>query len=81
VKELGMSDEELQYSMRVPNPERMYAVYAAMKRGMSQKRVFDLTNIDPWFLAQFGELLEVEDFMAKFRGNLTGLTKEDLQQV
>lgn len=81
MKELEFTDEQLKYAMRVPNPDRMYAIYAAMRRGMSQKRVFDLTNVDPWFLSQFGELLEVEDFMLKFAGNLKGLTKEDLQQV
>ena len=81
VKELEWSWDELKYALRTPNPERMYALYAAMKRGMSQKEAFDLTAIDPWFLAQLGELLEVEDFLGHFKGNLGELTKEDLVQV
>eukprot|EP00271_Cylindrocystis_brebissonii_P008840 TRINITY_DN23354_c0_g1_i1.p1 TRINITY_DN23354_c0_g1~~TRINITY_DN23354_c0_g1_i1.p1 ORF type:complete len:1212 (+),score=289.35 TRINITY_DN23354_c0_g1_i1:130-3765(+) len=81
IKELSWSMEEIKYALRVPNPERMYSVYAAMKRGMSQKEVFDLSAIDPWFLAQFGDLLDTEEFLTKFAGKLTELTKEDLYQV
>ncbi|CAI5503306.1 unnamed protein product [Closterium sp. Naga37s-1] len=81
VKQLEWSLDDLKYSMRVPNPDRMYAIYAAMKRGMSQRQVQQLTNMDPWYLSQMGELLEVEDFMGKLDGNLRALTKEDMQQI
>ena len=78
---MDWSWEQLKYALRVPNPDRMYAVYAAMKRGMSQKEIFDLTAIDPWFLSQFGDLLDVENFLGNFQGKLQELTKEDLKQV
>ena len=81
VKELSWSWEELKYALRVPNPERMTALYAAMKRGMSEREAFRLTAIDPWFLSQLGELMDCEDFMSKFENNLKGLTKEDIKQV
>lgn len=81
VKQLDLSWEEIKYALRVPNPDRMYAIYAAMKRGMSQKEVFDLTAIDPWFLAQFGDLLDTEDFLSKFAGKLPELTKDDMVEV
>ncbi|CAI5971398.1 unnamed protein product [Closterium sp. NIES-64] len=81
VKQLEWSLDDLKYSMRVPNPDRMYAIYAAMKRGMSQRQVQQLTNMDPWYLSQMGELLEVEDFMGKLDGNLRALTKDDMQQI
>ncbi|CAI5494907.1 unnamed protein product [Closterium sp. Naga37s-1] len=80
-KQLEWSLDDLKYSMRVPNPDRMYAIYAAMKRGMSQRQVQQLTNMDPWYLSQMGELLEVEDFMGKLDGNLRALTKDDMQQI
>eukprot|EP00245_Coleochaete_scutata_P004245 TRINITY_DN16558_c0_g1_i1.p1 TRINITY_DN16558_c0_g1~~TRINITY_DN16558_c0_g1_i1.p1 ORF type:complete len:1219 (-),score=306.52 TRINITY_DN16558_c0_g1_i1:548-4204(-) len=78
-KELEWTKDQLKTSLRVPNPERMYAVYAAMKRGMSQAEVHDLTNMDPWFLAQLGELLDVEEFMCK--SDLSSLTKNDFVQI
>lgn len=81
VKQLEWSLDELKYSLRSPNPDRMYALYAAMKRGMSQKEAFDLSNIDPWFLSQLGELIDTEEFLTKFAGKLEELTKDDLYQV
>lgn len=81
VKELGWDLERLKYAMRVPNPDRMYALYAAMKRGMSQKEAFDLTAIDPWFLSQLGEILEAEEYIMSFEGRLTDISKEDMLQI
>jgi carbamoyl-phosphate synthase large subunit len=78
-KELDWDVETLKYNLRVPNPERMFSVYAAMKRGMTQQQVHDLSFIDPWFIAQFGELLDVENFMQSVK--LGDLTKEDLYEV
>ncbi|KAI5081040.1 hypothetical protein GOP47_0004223 [Adiantum capillus-veneris] len=79
VKELDWDLEKLKYSLRVPNPDRMYAVYAALKRGMNQDELHELTFIDPWFLAQLGELLKVEEFLGMT--SLTELTKEDLFEL
>ena len=35
MKELQWDWEQLKYGLRVPGPNRIYALYAAMKRGMS----------------------------------------------
>lgn len=79
VKELDWDMDKLKYNLRVPNPERMYSVYAAMKRGMSQAEIHDLTLIDPWFIAQLGELLETEKFLEGRK--LHDLKKDDLYEV
>jgi carbamoyl-phosphate synthase large subunit len=57
----------------------MYSVYAAMKRGMAQSEIHDLTFIDPWFLAQLGELLETERCMESLK--LINLAKDDLYEI
>jgi len=79
VNEMDWDWEKLKYNLRVPNPERMYSVYAAMKRGMAQSEIHDLTFIDPWFLAQLGELLETERFMESLK--LINLAKDDLYEI
>ncbi|MCO5594588.1 hypothetical protein L7F22_048621 [Adiantum nelumboides] len=79
VKELDWDLEKLKYNLRVPNPDRMYAIYAALKRGMTQDELHELTFIDPWFLAQLVELLKVEEFLGMT--SLTELTKEDLLEL
>ncbi|KAE8703278.1 Carbamoyl-phosphate synthase large chain [Hibiscus syriacus] len=40
IKELDWDWDRLKYSLRVPSPERIHAVYAAMKKGMKLKRGF-----------------------------------------
>ena len=79
VKELEWDWDKLKYSLRTPNPDRMYALYAAMKRGMTQAEIHDLTFIDPWFLSQLGELLECENFLESVK--LGDLGKDDLYEI
>ncbi|XP_028757065.1 carbamoyl-phosphate synthase large chain, chloroplastic-like [Neltuma alba] len=79
VKELDYDWDQLKYSLRVPNPDRIHAVYAAMKKGMKINEVHELSYIDKWFLAQLKELLDVENFLSSH--NLMDLTKDDLYEV
>ncbi|EFJ17598.1 hypothetical protein SELMODRAFT_420859 [Selaginella moellendorffii] len=78
-KELKWDIEELKYKLRVPNPDRMYAVYAAMKRGMSAEEIHELTFIDPWFLGELKELFGVEEFLSNTK--LTELSKDDMYEI
>ncbi|MBK1691485.1 carbamoyl-phosphate synthase large subunit [Ectothiorhodospira mobilis] len=43
-----------------PGPERIWYVADAFRLGYSLEQVFELTWIDPWFLAQIQELVEME---------------------
>ena len=54
------SIESLRGALRQPTPERIFQVKRALERGVSIEEVYELTAIDPWFLAQFQELLEAE---------------------
>ena len=71
--------EDLKHSLRTPNPDRMLAIHTAMAAGMSEKEVHELTNIDPWFLAQFGELIACERFLQST--TLGALTPSDWLQL
>src|SRR5215212_5436037 len=50
------SVESLRGALRQPTPERIFQVKRALERGMSLDEVYELTAIDPWFLAQLQEL-------------------------
>jgi carbamoyl-phosphate synthase large subunit len=54
------SIETLRGALRQPTPERIFQVKRALERGMSVDEVYELTAIDPWFLAQMEELLAAE---------------------
>lgn len=43
-----------------PSPERLWYVADAFGVGMSMEKVFELTRIDPWFLAQIKEIVDLE---------------------
>ncbi|XP_050388057.1 carbamoyl-phosphate synthase large chain, chloroplastic [Argentina anserina] len=79
IKELDWDWDQLKYSLRVPNPDRIHAVYAAMKKGMKVDEIHELSLIDKWFLTQFKELVDVEQFL--LARNLSDLTKDDFYEV
>ncbi|BAV34366.1 carbamoyl phosphate synthase large subunit [Sulfuricaulis limicola] len=58
--------KRLSLALRVPGSERVWHVADAFRFGMSQEEIYDLCYIDPWFLAQIGDLVETEKTIAKY---------------
>ena len=54
------ADVALHDLLRVPNRDRLFAVYEALLRGDSQATVSQLSGFDPWFAAQIGEIAAME---------------------
>lgn len=79
VKELDWDLDQLKYSLRVPNPDRIHAIYAAMRRGMKVDDIHELSYIDKWFLSQLKELVDAEQYLKSH--SLSQLTKEDFYEV
>ncbi|CAL1403359.1 unnamed protein product [Linum trigynum] len=79
IKELEWDWDQLKYNLRVPNPNRIHSVYAAMKKGMKVDEIHELSFIDKWFLTQLKELVDVEQYLMS--KSLSGLTKDDLYEV
>ncbi|MGZ8269876.1 MAG: carbamoyl-phosphate synthase large subunit [Methylophilus sp.] len=46
--------------MGEPGPERIWYVGDAFRMGMTIEQVFDITKIDPWFLAQIKDIVDCE---------------------
>ena len=61
--------EVLEKELGQPGPERIWYVGDAFAQGMSLDEVFALTKIDPWFLAQIQDIvnieLELDEFVVK----------------
>jgi len=79
VKELDWDLDQLKYSLRVPNPDRIHAIYAAMRRGVKVDDIHELSYIDKWFLTQLKELMDTEQYLMAH--GLSQLTKEDFYEV
>ncbi len=53
--------KRLTQALRVPGAERLWYVADAFRLGLDLEEIFSLTHIDPWFLAQIAELVEIEN--------------------
>ncbi|MFZ1828039.1 MAG: carbamoyl-phosphate synthase large subunit [Candidatus Competibacteraceae bacterium] len=49
----------LKQELGVPGPRRLWYVAEAFRLGYSVEALYELTWIDPWFLAQIGELVQI----------------------
>ena len=57
------SKEELFAQLHEMTDERIFAVYAALKRGVTVDEVFEITKIDRWFLNKFKNLIAYENLL------------------
>jgi carbamoyl-phosphate synthase large subunit len=60
-RERRMSDPvRLRRRLSVPNWERLFAVFAALRQGWTVGEVSEVTHIDPWFLREMQEIVDLE---------------------
>jgi carbamoyl-phosphate synthase large subunit len=59
------TEEELRRLLRIPTPERIFAIGDALRAGMSTAEIHALTKIDPWFVENFREIVELEPEIAR----------------
>ncbi|HXY75767.1 MAG TPA: carbamoyl-phosphate synthase large subunit [Steroidobacteraceae bacterium] len=75
------SQDKLAHELRVPGANRLLYVADALRAGWPLERVRELTNIDPWFLAQIEELVQQEvRVRAEGLGALTGARLRELKR-
>jgi carbamoyl-phosphate synthase large subunit len=54
-----MDDEELSQAVGTPTPNRVFAVGEGLRRGWGVAEVSHLSTIDPWFVDQIAEIVEL----------------------
>ena len=74
------TEEEIRAKLSTPNAERVWYIRYAMKAGLSVQEIHELTHIDPWFLDNLAELVEMENRL-RVVGSLTELSDELLLQA
>jgi carbamoyl-phosphate synthase large subunit len=58
--EVSSDRDEITEEIGEPGPNRIWFVADAFRNGMTLTEVFEETAIDPWFLAQIEELVQIE---------------------
>ncbi len=60
MNEMTKDREKIEIELGEPGPERIWYVGDAFAMGMSVEEVAQLTHIDPWFLVQIKEIIDLE---------------------
>ncbi|MDQ1262242.1 MAG: carbamoyl-phosphate synthase large subunit, partial [Euryarchaeota archaeon] len=55
------TDEEIKNLLENPTDERLFAIYQALKRGMSSEEISKITGIEPYFLYRMENIIAVEE--------------------
>ena len=71
--------EEIVHEISEAGPERIFYVADAMRLGMTVDEIHGMTSIDPWFLAQMKELIDIEGRVAET--TLDALSADDLRYL
>ena len=77
---LQPSREEIRAKLAVPNAERIWYLRYAFKSGMTIDETHELTSIDPWFLDNLHEIVEIEDELRGV-GELSAASDEQLRRA
>ncbi len=64
-----LTDDEVRNQLYSVDDERAFAVFEALKRGISVETIHDITKIDCWFIDKLKNLAELEKLLAE--GELT----------
>ncbi|HEX6693355.1 MAG TPA: carbamoyl-phosphate synthase large subunit [Longimicrobiales bacterium] len=75
------SPETLRSALRRPTAERPYQLRRAYQAGFSLDELHELTNIDPWFLAQLQELHDAEVAFAAKGGDVDAQTMRAMKRL
>ncbi|MBR5345964.1 MAG: carbamoyl-phosphate synthase large subunit [Clostridia bacterium] len=73
------SKEELLKLLRFPTSQRQFVMYEALRKGATVEELYKLTAIKPYFLEQMKELVEEEEELLKYKGNIPPI--ETLRQA
>jgi carbamoyl-phosphate synthase large subunit len=74
--------EKIEDELAYPRPERLWYVADAFGVGMPLDEIYHFTRIDPWFLAQIKELVEVElDIEKKTLGQIDAAELRRLKRM
>ncbi len=64
-----MTKEQLLKLLNVPNSNRHFVMYEALRKGATVEEIFELTRVKAYFIEQMKELVEEEENILKYKGS------------
>ncbi len=59
------SDDEIEKKLTTPNSQRIFYLRYALQAGMGIDTIYQLTGIDPWFLHQLKQIVDMEETLRR----------------
>ncbi|RUM61748.1 MAG: carbamoyl-phosphate synthase subunit L [Persephonella sp.] len=72
-------DEKIKSKIINPNPDRLWYIAEAFRRGYSVDEIYKLSSIDKWFLHQIKEIIDFEKELSN--KTLATITDEELEKA
>ncbi|MDJ0932599.1 carbamoyl-phosphate synthase large subunit [Breoghania sp.] len=65
---LGLDDDKnaIRAALASPTPDRLLKIAQAMRLGQSDEQIHDACKVDPWFLEQIRDIVELENKVASY---------------
>ncbi len=57
------SDDDIEDLLHMQTDERIFVVTEALRRGVTEKHIFDITKIDPWYLYKLSNIVRQEEHL------------------
>jgi carbamoyl-phosphate synthase large subunit len=74
------SADDIRAKLGKPNPDRVWYLRYALKSGMTIEEIFELTHIDPWFLDNLKQIVDMEDHLRSL-GSLENVDDATLRRA
>jgi len=78
----NLTKEEIKQRLIHPNSTRIFYIRYALERGFSIEEIHHLTSIDPWFLHNMKQILDLEETLKRHAGkDLSHIPEEVFKQA
>ncbi len=74
-----VDDDTLRRKLIIPNAERIHYLHAAFERAWPMDELYELTGIDPWFLTQLRQVVDLQEELR--REDLGSLSPQRLREA
>jgi len=71
--------EEIREKIRIPNSARLWYIADGLRLGMEIEEIFGLSKIDPWFLHNIKQIIDLENQIKEF--NMDSIPEELLKKA
>ena len=69
----------LKKELSIPSPDRVWFLADAIRSGLSIQEIFNLTKVDPWFIAQIEDLVKEEEILRSL--SLNSIKKDSSSMI